>query len=174
MLEKHLSHLKKNPVGLDMGPPFGMKRAVKSDDSPSTSPATASNWNSPAGVASTSPSNSHMTDDQYFQNTGFNNNGMGSNQQQPQQQQQQMYGNQQPQQLAVPGRPQQQQHRRNISDISGGPMEMAGDAKRQQMSAPGQGLQQNFGQQIQQQPQLQQPIPQHILQGLPQQLQRPR
>jgi osomolarity two-component system, response regulator SKN7 len=150
MLEKHLSHLKKQPPGMEaMGapPPPGAltsaKRSMKSEDSPVTSPATASNWNSPGGLAGVSPSGSGQADDPYIQAVQ-NSAATGP------------YGVQQvpqpglaPAQLyqtspggPIGGIPRQQigppapaQHRRGISDITGGVIDM-GDAKRQQLYAP--------------------------------------
>ncbi|QIW99761.1 hypothetical protein AMS68_005279 [Peltaster fructicola] len=71
MLEKHLAHLKKPTAGLEMdslGPAqiIPQKRALKTEASPSTSPATGSNWNSPAGLTGVSPSDTHQ-DDPYMQ-----------------------------------------------------------------------------------------------------------
>lgn len=135
MLEKHLSHLKKGHPGLDstgMAPPPGQinKRSLKSEDSPVTSPATGSNWNSPGNLTGVSPANSNANEDPYMQ--AVHNSagaaavaagypippGMGP---------QAMY-NTSP--MSAP------HHRRGISDISGGPGDMGGDMKRQQLFPP--------------------------------------
>lgn len=69
MLEKHLAHLKKPTADLGVNPMPGsiipQKRSLKNDDSPATSPATNSNWNSP-GIAGLSPQ-SIPHDDPYMQ-----------------------------------------------------------------------------------------------------------
>nr|POF14923.1 transcription factor skn7 [Quercus suber] len=128
MLEKHLSHLKKHPHPLDtesMGAPpmvSGVRRTLKEDESPITSPAGMSGWNSPANMPSISPA-STQTDDPYMQAV-HNNAGPG-----PYQQNMQPSAayNQRPPQGSLP------QHRRQISDISGGANEVGGDSKRQQI-----------------------------------------
>lgn len=159
MLEKHLSHLKRQPPGMHaMAPPDALnsaKRSMKSEDSPATSPATVSNWNSPGGFAAHSPA-SNQPDDPYMQamhnTTGPAPYPMQSpmpphmyNPGQPPH----MQG--QPRQGPPPG-PQgpPQQHRRGISDISGGVDLMAPDAKRQQMYGPGPPMQ------------MPQPLPPHM------------
>lgn len=54
MLDKHLSHLKKSATGNDpMGPPVALgnalaKQAMKTEDSPITSPGVIPSWNSPS------------------------------------------------------------------------------------------------------------------------------
>ncbi|KAK6385192.1 hypothetical protein LTR65_009593 [Meristemomyces frigidus] len=150
MLEKHLSHLKKQPPGMGAPPPPGAlasaKRSMKSEESPATSPATTSNWNSPGGLPIVSPSSSNHPDDPYMQAV-HNHAGPGPG----------PYPVQSPMALAPmyntspggpmaapprgpPGPPSLQGrpplHRRGISDISGGAGEVGGDAKRQQMYAP--------------------------------------
>jgi osomolarity two-component system response regulator SKN7 len=68
MLEKHLSHLKKgNPPGIESMPPplNSTKRSLKSEDSPATSPAAGSNWNSPNQITAGSPAGSNLGDDSY-------------------------------------------------------------------------------------------------------------
>lgn len=153
MLEKHLGHMKKFPPGIEvMPPPLSAKRSMKSEDSPTTSPATASNWNSPNDLAG-SPAGSNMTDQDTYsmphsQPPRFapppQHAGMQPMPQPPPPQPQPMYavGPPPPQHGGMPMQPRppqqhhpQQQHRRNISDIAGGP-EMV-DAKRQQMYAAG-------------------------------------
>lgn len=138
MLDKHLSHLKKQPAGLDpMGAPpaplSGAKRSLKSEDSPVTSPAAASNWNSPGAMAGVSPASNHPAEDPHMYAV--------HNQAQTAQYgvQPQMYGQPPPQHMRQPP-PQMQHpqpqppgpHRRGVSEMAGGPVEM-GDAKRQQM-----------------------------------------
>lgn len=139
MLDKHLSHLKKQPAGLDpmAAPPAPLasaKRSMKSEDSPATSPATASNWNSPGGMAGASPASNHPAEDPHMYAV--------HNQAQVAQygvQPAPMYGQPPPPHMRPPQGPPPQQppplHRRGVSDMSGGPVEM-GDAKRQQMYAP--------------------------------------
>ncbi|KAF7197350.1 Transcription factor SKN7 [Pseudocercospora fuligena] len=121
MLEKHLSHLKKGGAGIadPMPPPLNSaKRSLKSEDSPATSPATASNWNSPNQFTGGSPSGSALAEEPFIQ-PPYGQAPMGA----------QMYAPPAPGQLVMP--PQ----RRNINEISGGP-DMQ-DPKRQQMYAPG-------------------------------------
>ncbi|WPH00089.1 response regulator [Acrodontium crateriforme] len=125
MLEKHLSHLKKQPPGLDtnsMAPPG--KRSLKADESPTTSPAALSNWNSPSGIAGISPA-SNPTEDHFMHAVHNNANYQQGMQPGPNYNAGGAMG--------APSRLQQSQpnqHRRNISDISGGPGEMS-DPKRQ-------------------------------------------
>ena len=133
MLEKYLGHLKKNPPSIDtMPPPLNSgKRSIENDDSPVTSPATGSNWNSPNNLTGNSPSGSNMTEDPYLPSGLFGQTGMSAAS---------MY-TANPAGLGMASRqqpPQQSQHRRGLSDISGGP-DMSGDMKRQQMYAPGMG-----------------------------------
>jgi osomolarity two-component system response regulator SKN7 len=148
MLDKHLSHLKKHHGGsLDtMGPPFNnnpVKRIVKGEDSPGASSTNNSNWNSPGGMAGNSPANNNLNDDPFLNPSsasGYNASGLSSSVPPH------MFAPAPQVQLSMPQRaPQQQQqqqsaqpHRRNISDISGGQMDMNNDPKRQQMYAPGQ------------------------------------
>ena len=131
MLEKYLGHLKKQPPNIDtMPPPLNSgKRSIEGDDSPSTSPATGSNWNSPNNLTGGSPSTSNLTDDPYLPTGLFGQTGMSAAS---------IYGSNTAA-LGMAGRPQPQaQHRRNVSDMTGGP-DMPGDVKRQQMYAPGMG-----------------------------------
>ncbi|KXL45066.1 MAG: hypothetical protein FE78DRAFT_80321 [Acidomyces sp. 'richmondensis'] len=163
MLEKHLSHLKKHTANMDpMGappPPPGAlasaKRSMKSEDSPATSPATTNNWNSPNNLTGVSPSGSnHQTEDAYM-HTAHNNAQPGTYPMQPGIPPTQMYAASPSGPLRQQhGQPVPPQHRRGISDISGGVAEMGGDVKRQQMYAPA--------------PPMGQPIPQQM----PQQMQR--
>lgn len=138
MLDKHLSHLKKQPAGLDpmAAPPAPLasaKRSLKSEDSPATSPATASNWNSPGGMAVASPASNHAAEDPHFY--AVHNQAQGAQYGVPPAP---MYGQPAPPQMRQP--PPQQPHRRGVSEMAGGPVEM-GDAKRQQMYAPQMGQQ---------------------------------
>lgn len=163
MLEKHLAHLKKQPPAIDtMGAPpppqiHSAKRSMKSDDSPATSPATVSNWNSPGNLTGASPAGSNQTDDPYMQAV-HNNAGPAPYPVQGGMPPAPMYNTSPggpmgapPRQIPPPGpRPPQQhpqhpphpqlqqhpQHRRGISDISGGVGDIGGDVKRQ-MFAPG-------------------------------------
>ncbi|KAF2772533.1 heat shock transcription factor 2 [Teratosphaeria nubilosa] len=122
MLEKHLSHLKKQPPGIEVMPPpvaLTSKRSMKSEDSPATSPATA--WNSPGALAGVSPAGSHA-EDPYAQAVQ-QNSGQSTYQVQPSMIPQQMYNTSPggplrapPSQSGPPG----PQHRRQISDITGG------------------------------------------------------
>jgi len=134
MLEKHLSHLKKQSAGMEHMPPplHSAKRSLKGDDSPVTSPATASAWNSPNQLVGNSPGGGGMPDDAYMAPSPYAPQGLP----------QQVYATAPPGALAMPprqgpsmvGPPQ----RRGINEISGGP-EMAGDAKRP-MYGPGPGM----------------------------------
>ena len=150
MLEKHLGHLKKNGAGIEMGappPPPGVvsaKRSFKSEDSPVTSPATASNWNSPGGLTGVSPAASNHTADDPYMHAVHNNAGPPPYGIQPGitpgPHQAPMYNTSPggpmsapPRQALPPGLP---PHRRGPSEMSGGPPEMS-DAKRHQMYAPG-------------------------------------
>ena len=136
MLDKHLSHLKKQSAGMEpmAAPPAPLsaatKRSIKTDDSPAASPLTASNWNSPhtfsAGV---SPASTHPDDPYPYPHGPYAvQSGLPPGP---------------PLYSPVPGAPpnlpphlqQPPLQRRPISDISGGPPEM-GDAKRQQMYPP--------------------------------------
>lgn len=138
VLEKHLAHLKHGgiPRGPDgMGAPpvqsvahSSAAQSIKDENSPSKSPATASNWNSPNQLAGVSPATSGLTDEY-----------MGGVQGAP-------YGLQ-PVMPTTPGVPsgytttqpmgvppnRGQAHRRQISDISGGADDHQQQLKRQQM-----------------------------------------
>ncbi|KAK3626790.1 kinase-regulated stress-responsive transcription factor skn7 [Elasticomyces elasticus] len=142
MLEKHLAHLKKGGPGMEAHPMSAppppainsAKRSMKSEDSPATSPATGSNWNSPGGLAGVSPAGSGHPDDPYMQAV-HPNAGPGPYPVQAPMTPQVMYNTSPGGNMAAPPRQQPGQHRRGISDISGGPVEM-GDVKRQQMHPP--------------------------------------
>lgn len=140
MLDKHLGHLKKQPQGMEhMVPPppsqvGSAKRSFKSEDSPATSPATASNWNSPSNLTGVSPVGSTPADDPYM-HAVHNNAAPGSYSVQPAP----LYNTSPGGPMSAPPRapPPPQQQRRGISEITGGAGDIGGDAKRQQMYAPG-------------------------------------
>jgi hypothetical protein len=137
MLEKHLGHLKKHSQQtLELNPPqpsVVAKRSYKSDDSPATSPATVSNWNSPGNIG-VSPASAHAEDP--YIHAVHNNAGPGPSPyaMQPQTNmppppvQSPMYPGLPPGGLGPRPPQQQQQHRRGISDISGGPPDMGKDS----------------------------------------------
>ena len=136
MLEKHLQHLKKKPTHIDpMGAPpaplVKLNRSIKSEDSPATSPATASNWNSPGNFSGVSPAASQHPDDAHL----YTPNSAGPYSVQPAMRPPPIYNGTPGGAIGVP-LPPHQPHRRGISDISGGPAEVGGDVKRQQMYAP--------------------------------------
>ena len=133
MLEKHLSHLKKHPPSMEpMGAPPAplsrQSRSLKTEDSPATSPATTSNWNSPNNLAGVSPASTHAEDQHMY---GMSS---GATTYAPGMQPAPMYSMGGP--MAAPPRQQPPPPRRNINDISGGPGDIGGDMKRQQMYAP--------------------------------------
>lgn len=124
MLEKHLSHLKKGGTGIaePMPPPLNSaKRSMKSEDSPATSPATASNWNSPSQFTGGSPPGSAIAEEPFIPGAQYAPPPMPAT----------MYAPGPPGQLVMPP----QAARRNIAEISGGP-EMQ-DPKRQHLYTPG-------------------------------------
>lgn len=150
MLEKHLGHLKKSPPqieGMPPGPPpplaqIAAKNSMKVEDSPATSPATVSNWTSPGNTLGMSPANSEAAEytmavpghppGPYQLQTSMAPPGMPT---------QVSFGGSPggvaPRQLP-PGlgpQPPNGPHRRQISDISGGPGDVGPDVKRQ-MFAP--------------------------------------
>lgn len=150
MLEKHLGHLKKPAPGMEqMAPPPSLaqvaaKNSLKSEDSPVTSPATVSNWASPGGNLGASPSGSnaeeymhavqaaHAPPVQYAIAPGMQHGGLASAI---------GFGGSPPRLigggvLQLPPGLQQPPHRRHISEISGGPGDMGGDIKRQQIGFP--------------------------------------
>ena len=144
MLEKHLSHLKKQPAGIDPmpappAPPAPLSKAsrsLKSEDSPATSPATTANWHSPIpnNFSGVSPASNHPDDSSLY--SAHNASTPGSyTAVQPAMHPPPMYNAATP--MAAPPRiPQPPPPRRGINDISGGPTEVGGDVKRQQMYAP--------------------------------------
>ena len=126
MLEKHLSHLKKGHQGMEpMPPPLkANNRSLKSEDSPATSPATGSNWNSPNQLTGGSPSNSNLGEEPYVVPAPYSQPVLHAPSTQ-------MYA------PAASGiLPQHVGQRRPIDNITGGP-EMTGDAKRQHMYTSG-------------------------------------
>ncbi|KAG8629100.1 hypothetical protein KVT40_002965 [Elsinoe batatas] len=131
MLEKHLGHLKKGAPGLEMRPPSGAqsgKQSLKSDESPATSPVTVTTWNSPGHVPGISPA-SGEAEYTAVQAGGYQLQPTAMN---PGLSPQAMTFASSPQGLRqqLPG---QQPHRRHISEITGGPGDMGGDVKRQQI-----------------------------------------
>ncbi len=137
MLHKHLGHLKKPGTGMDGAPPpqgppmqpivHGANRhSIKVEDSPQKSPTTTSNWSSPAQVPGVSP-----VTEEYMSTAQGHVGGYGMNTTM-------MTGmpyqaNPVPMPMQMGGqRPPQGQHRRQISDISGGE-EFNANAKRQHM-----------------------------------------
>jgi len=136
MLEKHLAQLKKPVPGMEaMAPPGLARGSLKSEDSPVTSPATVTNWNSPGGLTGVSPVASINTED-YGHGMVGPPHGQSGLTPGPSPQAMTFAGSptagptmrQQVQQLQA-----QQAHKRQISEISGGP-EMGG---RPPMFAPG-------------------------------------
>jgi len=141
MLEKHLSQLKKPAPGMEPMPPPGIvKVSLKSEESPATSPATATNWNSPGGIPGVSP----------VASTHAEEYGHGMPPGPPYGMQAAMTPGPSPQALTFSGSPTgpphmrqqiqqlqaQQVHKRQISEISGGP-EMVGEVRRPPIFAPG-------------------------------------
>jgi osomolarity two-component system response regulator SKN7 len=122
MLEKHLVHLKKNAPHADtmVAPqPLAVTRQVlKEEESPSKSPGTASNWNSPNQIPGVSPVGS----EEYMHAATYAHPLQGYNtaSQLDIQRQQQAAA------AAAAG------HRRQISNISGGE-DLTNPAKRQQI-----------------------------------------
>lgn len=153
MLEKHLGHLKKSPHGVDhMVPPppplvqVAAKNSMKSEDSPVTSPATVSNWNSPGNALGVSPAPSNVTADEYMSAMSAQQRASqapGPYQLQPGMPPQMAYGASPQAGMGRPLQPGQPLahpmggHRRGLSEISGGPGDMGNDMKRQQMYVQG-------------------------------------
>ncbi|GAM85606.1 hypothetical protein ANO11243_036130 [Dothideomycetidae sp. 11243] len=142
MLEKHLGHLKKSSQGVDhmarpSGIPQSAKQSMKSDDSPATSPATVTNWNSPGNLTGISPASNN--DD--YSTPGVANMQQAAYSMHPAPSPQALtFGSspQAPLRQAFPGAPPSGGggHRRHISEISGGASDMGSDMKRQHMYAP--------------------------------------
>lgn len=152
MLEKHLAHLKQPAHGLEMVPPpsaglhpGSTRTSMKEEESPAKSPATGSTWNSPAQVPGVSPVASTAGDNVEYAGHPAQQMGHMYSVQNPMQQVNPMTGGggmqqypPQQQGLVPPGQQRQTsgQHRRQISDISGGPEDANAAAKRQQMYPP--------------------------------------
>lgn len=148
MLEKHLGHLKKSPPqneGMPQGPPPPLaqvvaKNSLKAEDSPATSPATISNWTSPGNTLGMSPANSEAAGNEYGMAVQGHPSGpyhMQSGMPPPGMPTQVSYGGS-PRGMPTGLGPQAVgPHRRQISDISGGPGDIGPDVKRQQMFGPG-------------------------------------
>lgn len=123
MLEKHLGHLKQIPDGMEpiSGNPMAQSssgHSLKDENSPTQSPSTISNWQSPGQFSGISPTQA-APPHQYMHpmHPGFNQD-------------------QSPVQYQAPhtemGAPQRQmQHRRQISEVGGD--DIANDQKRQRM-----------------------------------------
>ena len=133
MLEKHLSHLKKHapsmePMGAPPAPLSRPSRSLKAEDSPSTSPATTNNWNSPNNLSGVSPASTHTEEPHLYGMPSAATTYAPGLQPAP------MYNMSGP--MGAPPRQQPPPPRRSINDISGGPGDMGGDVKRQHMYPP--------------------------------------
>lgn len=142
MLEKHLAHLKKPGHGMDaMVPPAvqapqplpqsSNRPSLKDEDSPAKSPTTGSNWNSPSQIPGVSPVGSSVADE--YMNTVPGHPGAYGVPPGAAPLQAGMQYNTSPQ-LAMGARQASAQHRRQISEISGGD-DMNAPNKRQQLYA---------------------------------------
>ncbi|KAK7561135.1 heat shock transcription factor 2, partial [Phyllosticta citricarpa] len=142
MLEKHLAHLKKPSAGMDaMVPPAVQaptamqhssgRPSLKDEDSPSKSPTTGSNWNSPSQMPGVSPVGSSVTEE--YMNTvhGHHPTAFGVPTQMPAG----IQYNTSPQMPMGARQQGGQQHRRQISEITGGD-ELNNPNKRQQIEKP--------------------------------------
>ncbi|KAL1633342.1 kinase-regulated stress-responsive transcription factor skn7 [Neofusicoccum ribis] len=144
MLEKHLAHLKKPGHGMEtMVPPAvqapqplpqnSNRPSLKDEDSPAKSPTTGSNWNSPSQMPGVSPVGSSVADE--YMNTVPGHPGPYGVPPGAAPLQAGMQYSTSPQMAAMAARQQQNnQHRRQISEISGGD-DMNAPNKRQQMYA---------------------------------------
>ena len=122
MLEKHLMHLKKVPLGLEQAPQSATATSInqsstthslKDDSSPGQSPAgSMGNWHSPGQYPGVSPIHANLPN-QYLpvQNHSpyIEPNGSASSFASPQT----------PSSARMPTLPQQQPHRRQVSEMSG-------------------------------------------------------
>ena len=128
MLEKHLGHLKKIPDGMDAIVPHAASsmpqssatQSLKDENSPTQSPSTVSNWQSPGQFSGISPTHA-AAPNHYMQPAPP----------------QTPYGiDQSPLQYQPPhtplAAPRQTQHRRQISELAGGE-DFSSDSKRQRM-----------------------------------------
>ena len=142
MLEKHLTHLKKIPDGMEMvpptastlGPASSTAHSMKEESPPGQSPSTVSNWNSPSQYTGISPASST----QYMAPVNTSGYGMDQSSLQypspttpiggrpppPSQQQQQQH--------PPPGPP--GPHRRQVSEM-GGADDLGSDPKRPRIFA---------------------------------------
>ena len=130
MLEKHLGHLKKGPEGIDALPPptaqsmaqSSTAQSLKEESSPGESPSTITTWHSPnqfTGVSPTVP-NHYMQSVHQPPTYGMDHSPLQYQPPPPQTP------------LAAPARQNQQQHRRQVSDMTGGD-DVSNDAKRQRV-----------------------------------------
>jgi osomolarity two-component system response regulator SKN7 len=146
MLEKHLAHLKTPSHGsmeamvpthvqaLNAG---SSRHSLKDEESPAKSPATTSNWNSPNQVPGVSPVASTSTTYEDHANMSQGHPAMYAVQTPMQVNGLPISQGYMPNNAATQMQMQQRQgqHRRQISDISGGD-EVANNPKRQQMYPP--------------------------------------
>ena len=125
MLEKHLGHLKHMPDGLEtMAPHQGSSlpqssttQSLKDESSPTQSPSTISNWQSPGqfpGISPTQATTPHLF--MHPMHAGYS---------------QEQNAAQFPPPHTPLGAPRQMQHRRQISEIGGD--DISSDSKRQRM-----------------------------------------
>lgn len=142
MLEKHLAHLKKPGHAMDTMvppavqapqplPPTSNRPSLKDEDSPAKSPQTGSNWNSPGQMPGVSPVGSSVADE--YMGAVPGHPGPYGVPPGAAPLQAGMQYNTSPQ-MALAARQQSNQHRRQISEISGGD-DMNAPNKRQQMYA---------------------------------------
>ena len=125
MLEKHLGHLKKGPDGIDgLPPPTAQSMAqsstthsLKDESSPGESPSTINNWHSPSQFSGVSPTvpNHYMHAMHTPGSYGIDHSPLQYQAPQP-----------------PLGGQRQNQHRRQISEMSGGD-DMLNDPKRQRI-----------------------------------------
>lgn len=125
MLEKHLQHLKKGSMDAMPPPLNSAKRSLKTEDSPATSPATGSNWNSPNQLTGGSPAGSNLGED-YVVPAAYGQPVLHAPTTQ-------MYA---PAQTSGLLQQPASAVRRPIDSITGGP-DLGGDPKRQQMYSTG-------------------------------------
>lgn len=128
MLEKHLGHLKKIPDGMEAIVPHAASsmpqssatQSLKDENSPTQSPSTISNWQSPGQFSGISPT--HTAAPNHFMQAVPPQTPYGIDQS--------------PLQYQPPhtplGAPRQAQHRRQISELAGSE-DLSSDSKRQRM-----------------------------------------